>query len=215
MPNVEIIYIHRNKGSNSNDLEPTVNLHKTKPRIPPKEPYHKPKNSYKPVKRKRGPIYYVSIIIVFLILITAFTTTYNAGYIPIKSLMEVKEPSGNAREISYTQVKEKYPLIDSIPEIKAVKHKLYGTDDPIPNVANKYERDLLSDGFKLKYCDNTEIKGVNVHYYGYLKGFTAVVILMTSDDVGVANTETIVLYSTSNIFSYKAIINKYSNYFDF
>jgi len=214
VPNVEVIYIHRNRNSDSKDLEPSVNLHKTKENTPPKEPAYKPKTNFKPKKQKKGLKYYVSIAVVFLLFITVFSTTFNAGYIPIDQFLEIKEPSGNAREISYMQVKEKYPIVDSIPEIKTVKHKLFGTDNTISNVADDYEKELINQGYKLEYCGNTDIKGINVHYYGFVKGITAVVILMTSDDVGVANTETIVLYSTANVFTYKSIIEKYSYRFD-
>lgn len=214
MSNVEVIYIHRNKNSGADDLKPSVNLHKTKDSSPPRKPEHKPKYNYKPDKPKKRLKYYISIAIVFFILITAFSTAYNAGYVPIKHFLKTKEPSGFAREISYMQIKEEYPIVDSIPEIKSVKHKLYGTDDTISNVADKYKQDLSEEGFKLKYCGNTKVKGINIHYYGYIKGITAAVILMTCDDVGLANTETVVLYSTSNVFTYKSLIDKYSDSFD-
>jgi len=215
MPNVEVIYIHRNKNSDSNNLEPSLDLHKTREITPPEKPVYTPKTSFKPKKQKKGLKFYVSIAVVFLLFITVFSTTFNAGYIPIDQFLEIKEPSGNSREISYMQVEEKYPIVDSIPEIRTVKHKLFGTDNTISNVADDYEKRLMRQGYKLEYCGSTDVKGINVHYYGFVKGITAVVVLMTSDDVGVANTETVVLYSTANVFTYKSLIDKYSNEFDF
>ena len=215
MSKVEVIYIHKNKKTNTDNLKPSVRINNKNDTNNTIRTYNKPNNQYKPQKRKKGPMNYISIFIVLIILIAAFSTTYNAGYVPINPFLEIKEPAGNAREISYMQIKEKYPIVDSIPEIKTVKHELFGTDETITNIAREYKKDLSNDGFKLKYSGSTELKGINVHYYGFIKGITAAVILMTSDDVGVANTETIVLYSIDNIFSYKSIIDKYSNHFNF
>ena len=214
MADVEIIYLRKNSNTQRN-YKPKINVCKDK------KVRHNSKN-YKPIekkpvkkKKKRSSRFYIGVFIAFILISAFLFTSHNAGYVPISAFLNIKSPSGSFSEIRYEELDQSYPITESLPEIKNIKHKVFETDETVEVVAENYKYDLLEEGYKLEYNGVKEVKGVDVHYYGYTKGITAVVILITSDNIGLINSGTIVLYSTGDVFSYKSIINRYSNVLDF
>jgi len=209
LPNVEIIYL-KNKENNQRSYPRRENHIDRKQVRSLRNTNHTVK---KQVKKKKGkkPRYYIGIFVTFLIISTFLFTTLNTGYMPVRAFLQIKEPSGHISEIDYSMIEKTYPITESVPEIRDIKHKLYESDENIRVISENYKDELLNEGYKLKYSGVKDIKGFDVHYYGYTKGITAVVILLTSDEIDMFNSDTLVLYSTGDVFSYKKIINKYSS----
>jgi hypothetical protein len=131
---------------------------------------------------------------------------YNAGIIPIKELLEIKEPIGSAEEININKTIDKYPEIKNIPYIYKLKHELYRTDVSMDAVANDYQKKLEDNGYTLKYDGIISYKGIPYQYYGFLKGFIMIGIIMTSAENVSFGHETMVLYTTGSVFDYNRII---------
>ncbi len=212
MPNVEIIYLKNKENNQKRYNSRDTLIEKSQPRKI-KNINHSINKDTKNKKRKTR--FYTSIFIAFFIISTILVTSYNTGYLPVNSLLEIKEPSGRYTEIKYSEIERNYPITNAIPEIKDIKNKLYESDENIRVISENYKKDLLNEGYKLEYNGVENIKGINVHYYGYIKGITAVVILITSDNIDTFDSDTLVLYSTGNIFSYKNIIDRYSSNFKY
>jgi len=150
-------------------------------------------------------------VLALLVSITALLgiggfAAYNAGFIPIKELLEIQEPIGNAEEINIDEPMDKYPEIKSIPYIDKLKYKVYGVDESMDAVANDYQKKLENNGYSVKYEGIIYKRGTPFQYHGFLKGFTAIVIIMTSDGNVSFGHETMVLYTTGSVFDYREII---------
>jgi len=206
---VEIIYINNNQKKIEN-LKPQVNISKNID-IKQKLPVKKVKSF---MKRKKSKKFYVSLFSIFIIFTAALLTSYNAGFVPIDILLDIKEPSGVVSEVSYAKIKNYYPITESIPDINNIKHKIFQSSEEISVIVDNYANELTKEGYSLKYSGVKGIKGIDVHYYAYIKGITAAVILLTKEKLDIFNSNTLVLYSTGNVFSYKDIVNKYSNNLD-
>jgi len=207
LPEIETIYIKR-----KNTLQPRINIHNED-----KVEKQKPKKTFLLKKPKISKKFHrkklIAFFVLFTILIPVITVTHSAGYIPISSLMEIKEPIGNYQEITYSKILSIYPVLNSIPELDKIKHKLFSTDEDMSIVSSSYKFELEREGYELKYQGTETIKGVDVKYIGFVKGLTAVVILLTDEDIDFSKAKTYVVYSTGSIFDYKDMIQRYGGHF--
>jgi len=169
------------------------------------------------LKRRRKTIIQLMAISITIMIFLGFcgSIAFNAGYIPITEFMDVKEPDGDADEINIDEHMHKHPEIRKLPFIDKLKYKVYGTNRSIDTVANDYKKMLKNDGFKVLYEGTAYKEEIPFRYYGYLKGFTAVGIVMTSDENITLNYETMVLYTTGSAFDYREILNWYKENVDF
>lgn len=161
--------------------------------------------------KKRSIVFFIC----FIILIPVLASSYNAGFLPISQFLEIKEPIGNFKEISLSSLAEKYPIVESLPELDEMKHRIYSTDEESSIISKCYTMQIQNEGYELKYEGTENIEGFNIHYLVFIKGLTAIVILMTDDISDIKNSNTFVIYCTGNVFNYKQMFEKYSNYFDF
>ncbi len=203
LPDVEIVYLRKDTNSKSN-LKPKINVHGQK------KVNHHINSINKKKKTKRKPSFYLAIFIAFILISAFLITTHSTGYLPINKFLKIKSPSGSFKEITYQEIEKNYPITESISEIKNIKHKIFESNEDIQVISDNYKQDLNREGYKLEYQGIKEIRGIDVHYYGYIKGITAVVILITSEELNIMDSKTLVLYSTGNVFSYKNLIDKYS-----
>jgi hypothetical protein len=134
---------------------------------------------------------------------------YNAGFIPINEFLEIQEPIGKTEEIDINESLNKYPEIKDVPYIDKLKYKIFGSDEPLDDVANDYKNKLKNKGYRVLYEGIVYRKEIPFQYYGFIKGFTAVGIIMTSDKNVSLNHETMVLYSTGSAFDYRNLIMWY------
>ena len=213
MPDVEIIYLYK-ENPIKESMQPKVTIHNN---FENKKPEKIKNNLCKKIigKKKNHKKRYAVFFIIFIILIPALSVSYSAGYIPISQFLEIKEPIGDFKEITLSIIAQKYPVVKSIPELNKIKHKMYKTDEELLIVTKCYKIQIENEGYELKYEGTENIEGFNVHYLGFIKGLTAIVILMTNDGIDIKETDTFVIYSTGSVFDYKQMFEKYGNYFGF
>ena len=213
MPDVEIIYLYK-EDPIKESMYPKVTIHNN---FVNKKPEKIKNNLYEKIvsKKKNHKKRYTVFFICFIILIPTLAVSYNAGYIPISQFLEIKEPIGKYKEITLSIIAERYPVVNSIPELNKIKHKMYKTDEELSIVSKCYKIQIENEGYELKYEGTENIEGYNVHYLGFIKGLTAIVILMTNDGINTQETDTLVIYSTGSVFDYKQMFEKYGNYFGY
>jgi hypothetical protein len=207
---VEIIYLNRKKQETDITLETDLTIYSpTNCNFIKKSNNKIEKNDFKTKKSFFG-FKKTSCLITCLVITTIILSySFNAGYIPIKYFLEIKEPIGNTTEINIEEAAEKYSFpISPIPVFNNVKYKIFGTDQRISIIEEYYMNELKNDGFKLEYIGTENIKGFDLSYYGFTKGITAVVIIMSTDDIYIDHYETLVLYSTGSIFDYSEILRE-------
>jgi len=225
MSEIEIIYLqpkqsetfYLDKDENENDkftivedeeetmltLNPQVKIHnktEKKEEKPEKKVTKRPnKKSNKIIKR---------IFAFFVIFMFFGVIAFNMGYLPIKALLHVPEPVGCVGEINIQTYEKDYPELSGVPNLDNIKYKIFISDATIETIANNYKYDLKEKGYELEYQGVITKKGMTFHYYGFVKGITAVGIILTSDLTKVSSTyETVVLSTIGSVYDYKEIIN--------
>ncbi len=214
MTDVEIIYLKKNKYTNQNSFEPDV-LNNSKQQS---KDIKKPKNKIEKTKPKK----YVFnlkrtsfLITFFIILIMLVSSSFNAGFIPVKNFLEIKEPIGKIKEINIQETAEKYSLpLNSIASFEGIKYKVYSSSQTKDIIEEDYKLELKNEGFNLKCTGTKNIKGFNLNYYGFIKGITVILILTSSDNIFINGYETLVLYSAGSVFDYAEIIKDNRNFLD-
>jgi hypothetical protein len=147
----------------------------------------------------------LSMIIISLVRI-GFIILFNRGFIPIGEFLEIQEPIGNLQEIEIEEYLDKFPEIKNISAIKKLKFKTYITNESIAKVRNNYIERLENNGYNFIYEGNIIKSGISYQYCGFLKGFTLIGIVMTSNSNIKYENETMVLYTTGSVFDYNKII---------
>ena len=161
--------------------------------------------------RRRAVKSIIKLTAVLLIIGGIGTFAFNAGFLPIKDFLEVREPVGRSEEIDIANFMKEYPELEDIPNLENINSGIYGTDASVDTVANDYKNKLESEGYSLKYEGTGTHGGSDFQYYGYLKGITAVGIVTTSDTNGKFEHDTVVMYTTGNAFDYQQILEWYQN----
>jgi len=208
---VEIIYIKREK---EQYLRPDVSVYTPKDcKIVNNASEKTIKKEPKTKKTFFSPKKTFYLILCFVVIGVVISSSFNAGFIPVKSFLEIKEPIGIISEINIEETVEKYSLpVKEIPIFDNVKYKIFTSTQAKNVIEADYIDELKSEGFELKYSGVKNIKGFNLRYCGFIKGITAVVIVMTSDNVYINNYETLVLYSTGSVFDYAEILKENSGF---
>ena len=172
------------------------------------EDYKTTKKTHSKHKRKtvKRLLMVISILVIVGIVIGFI---YNAGFIPIVGLLNVKEPVGNPVGLDIGSYMEEYPQIGDIPNLDKIKYGIYGTDESADVVANSYKEELENEGYNAMYAGTGEIEGMTFSFIGFLKGLTAVGIITTSDASDEFGYDTVVLYATGNAFDFKEILDWY------
>jgi len=183
------------------DLEPQVNVHieNKKENTKPKKKINKKTNHKKHKNLTR-------VFTLFFVMSVCFIFVFNLGYLPIKALMHTPEPIACRGELKIDQYMDQYPAMKSIPKLDNIKFNVYLSDASLKTVANNYKYKLEKDGYDLDYDGIVTKKGKTFHYYGFVKGLTAIGILISDDISKIFGYETVVLSSIGNIYDYKEII---------
>ena len=151
----------------------------------------------------------ISVVLVLVIVGGIGSIALNIGFLPIKEFLEVREPIGRSEEIELSSFMQEYPELEEIPNIENINCGVYGTEAHSDAVFYDYKNRLENDGYVLKYEGTGTHDGSDFHYYGFLKGITAVGIVTTSDTDGKFEYDTVVMYTTGNAFDYKDILEWY------
>ncbi|MDH7516990.1 MAG: hypothetical protein QHH19_01400 [Candidatus Thermoplasmatota archaeon] len=161
-------------------------------------------------KRKKMKIV-VIVIIVLSIVSTIGVLAYNAGFIPITGFLDVKAPPGSYVELNAEEFIEKYPQINDMPNLDKIKYRFYGADESVDSIANYYKEKLGKEGYSLVREGTIYLDKKTFHYYGFLKGLTAVGVLLASVADEEFGYNTLVVYTTGNALDYKEILDWYQN----
>lgn len=149
----------------------------------------------------------IRCFILFLIIISVIISAYILGYIPFG--LSVKPPIGNIEQIQIEKYLEKYPEIDTLPNLDKILYDVIETDKSIELVSDEYKEELENDGYSLKYEGTGYLSGKKFRYFGYLKGITAVGIILSDEADEDVNHKTIVVYMTGNAFDFIPMVNWY------
>jgi hypothetical protein len=163
------------------------------------------------IKHKRRTVKVLIAVAVLLVVVIVICAAYNAGFIPITNLLSVKKPVGDSVELNVDEYLKEYPGLNEIPNLDKIKKAAYGTDASIDTVISDYTEKLNKEGYSLKYEGAGDLDENSFQYYGFLKGITAVVIIVTSNNNGEIGNKTVVLYTTGNALDFKAILDWYEN----
>jgi len=103
--------------------------------------------------------------------------------------------------------------IITLPNLDKITYQGYGTDATADIVYNEYKTDLVSEGYTIKYEGTGFMGSKSFQYIGFLKGITAVGIIISSDAIEETGHETAIMYMTGNGFDFIPILDWYqSNY---
>ena len=160
--------------------------------------------------RQRNIIRVLGLLVSIIVLLgIGGFVAYNAGFVPINEFLEVQKPAGTAVELNAGKFMDECPEFENIPNLDKIKYKIYGINESISSVVTEYKQKLEKDGYSVKYNGTVHAGEMSFQYYGFLKGITAVGIIMTSDANRISGYETVVLYTIGNVFDYKEIIDWY------
>ena len=161
-----------------------------------------------PFIKKRSAKFSIFTSVVIAVVFLA----YLGGFIPI--CLSVIPPTGNVIEIDVESYIEKYPEFGDMPSYEKIEYGIFGTDTSIDAVLDYYKAKLENDGYSLKYEGTGYVIEKRFLYVGYLKGITAVGIIITSDAYEEVEYETAVLYMTGNAFDFIPLLEWYQEKFD-
>ena len=162
----------------------------------------------KPIK-KRGKRKIIALGIILLTFLIVFIVLVYTGFLPL--FLQSKEPIGNAEEITIESYLEENPELAEMPNLDKIETSAFGTDESTTNIKNDYKDRLQEEGYSIEYEDTMELYGKTYEVLGFLKGLTAVGILITSDTSGETNYESEVIYATGNALDFQEILDWYQN----
>jgi len=132
------------------------------------------------------------------------------GYIPTEKNLQIIEPLGY-KEISSTSLEHRFQsILDEIPNYHKLKKKIYISDYNTQEISLDYKQKLEADDYTEYTNGKRRYQDIEINYYGFLKGISAVgLVIVPGDDVGYP-TESVILYTTGNALDYKEILDWYN-----
>jgi len=161
-------------------------------------------------KRKTAKILITSAIVI-LVVGAIGGIAYNAGFLPITGLLSVKEPAGSSVPLDIESYMEMYPELAEMPNLDHIKYEAFGTDVSTNVVIDEYTQQLEAEGYHVEYDGTVEMDGSSLQFVGFLKGLTAVGIIITDEPAEDVGHDTVVLYATGNALDFKEILDWYQN----
>ena len=185
-------------------LKPQVKIHGTEKKE--KKTPIKPKTTNKPRRKhknlKRASVFFIAIFVIGILL-------FNMGYLPIKAFLDTPKPIACAGEIKIDTYIQKYPEIKDIPKLNEIKCNIYLSDASLDSVSNNYIYKLEKEGYRLDYKGEYTKNDITFHYLGFIKGITAIGIILSDDVNDIFNHKTAVLSTIGSIYDYQEIIQWY------
>jgi len=156
-----------------------------------------------------------AVVIIVVGLVGLGGTTYvmhEAGYLPVAQLLETKEPVEYQPVCSSCIEKHYQSIIQDIPNLDKIKYNFYISGSNYLEVHEDYKKRLKKEGYTEKVSGVKTIKNVTIHYYGFIKGITAVgIAIANGEDLSYPEAQSVILYSTGNVLDYQKIIEWYYN----
>lgn len=176
-----------------------------------KEEVHKPDVKFRITRNKRKFKFLIITTVALVLVLTISCIAYSAGFIPITEFLDVKKPVGTSVELNIDDYLEEYPKLNDMPNLDKIKKAAYGTDSSVSSVISDYTEKLEKEGYGLKYQGIGNLDGKSFKYYGFLKGLTAVVVILIPDSESETGYDTTILYATGNALDFKAMLDWYEN----
>jgi hypothetical protein len=151
----------------------------------------------------------LSFFIVIIVISSIFLYLNLTNYLPF--LSEIRQPVGTVEPINTQKYIQEYPELKEMPNIDKINYNAWKTDSTLEQVVDSYKKDLSKDGYTLQYENTINLDGKEYYVLGYLKGLTAVGILISSDSNLADNYNTEVLYATGNVLDFKGILDWYQS----
>jgi len=151
----------------------------------------------------------ISIAIILILISSIFLYLNLTNYLPF--LSETKQPVGDIELINTQKYIEEYPELGEMPNLDKIKYKAWKTDSTVEQVIDSYKQDLSKGGYNLQYENTIKFDGKEYYVLGYLKGLTAVGILISSDTNLDDDYDSEVLYATGNALDFKEILDWYKS----
>jgi hypothetical protein len=147
------------------------------------------------------------LFIVILIILSTFLIFNLTDYLPF--LSEIKQPAGNIESINIQKYIEENPKIGEMPNLDKIKYNIWKSDLTIEQVVNSYKQDLLKEGYDLQYDNTINYNGKEYYVLGFIKGLTAVGILISLDTTFGDHYKSEIIYATGNVIDFNEIIDWY------
>jgi hypothetical protein len=165
----------------------------------------------------------LACVLILLFLSSSILGVFVSGFIPITSLLEIKEPIGCIEKLNKRKIYNNIPEIAAIKSIDKIKYEVFLSNCTISEINNNYASRLENEGYSL-YQEGTSDKGFGMLYYkAYIKGFTAVVIMyldqtiflnqinypqIINNKIDYNEIRNFVLYSTGSIFDFQDLLKE-------
>ena len=159
------------------------------------------------VKRKSRIL--LSLIIVILIILSIFFYLNFTNYLPF--LSETKQPDGKIEQINVQEYIKENPKLGEMPNLDKIKYNAWKTNLTINQVINSYKQKLSIEGYVLQYEDKIIFDLKEYFVLGFIKGITAVGILISLDSNPLDDYKSEVIYSTGDILYFEEIIEWYQS----
>lgn len=149
------------------------------------------------------------IFVVFIIVLLIFLYLNFTNYLPF--LSKTKQPMGNVESINIQKYIEENPEIREMPNLDKINYDAWRSNLTIEQLIDSYKQDLLKNGYNLRYEDTINFDGKEYYVLGFLKGITAVGILISIDKTYGDKYNSEVIYATGNVLDFNEIIDWYQS----
>jgi hypothetical protein len=145
------------------------------------------------------------IIALFSLATVSFLVLYLclSGFIPVPGFYETTEPVGNYEEVSLESYIEEIPEIADMPNLDKIEYKIWKTDSTDDELIETYKQDVGDKGYNLEYEGKVSFEDKQYTVLGFLKGLSAVGILLSDDGD--------VVYATGFATDFIEILEWYQN----
>ncbi len=166
------------------------------------------KKLYNNIKVKNKKIILL-IILSVIIPSSIFVYLYSTNYLPFSN--ETKQPAGNIESINVQKYFEDHPEIKEMPNLNKINYNAWRTNLTIKQLVDSYKQDLLKEGYDLQYENTIILDGKEYYVLGFIKGLTAVGILISRNTINMNNYYSEIIYATGNILDFNEIIDWYQS----
>ena len=130
--------------------------------------------------KKKGKKFIIALFSLALILAIVVYVCLS-GFLPVPGCYETSAPAGNYEEIPLESYIEETPELAEMPNLNKIEHKIWKTDLPSDQIVNSYKQNLSDKGYNLEYDGIVSLDEKEYTALGFLKGLTAVGILVSND----------------------------------
>ena len=152
--------------------------------------------------KKKGKKFVIALFLLATISVLIFYFCLS-GFLPVPGFYETTEPAGNYEEVSLESYIQETPEIANMPNIDKVEHKIWKTDSTSDQIIYEYKQKLEDKGYSLEYNGKVSFEDKEYTTLGFLKGLTAVGILISDEGD--------VVYATGFATDFIEILEWYQN----